>query len=322
MAYRIEEHEGIEAGVRRIAAEQIDLVLAHLAAPDNVDEAVHDARQAFKRIRALVALVRADLGEHVFREENRCYRDAGRLLGGARDAAVLVATLQALTEHYSGRLAPKAFDGARHALERFRVAQVAGVVGADHALSKTAELVAAGRERVFAWPAMPDEFTALGTGLRRSYREGRRGLATVERKPSARGFHEWRKPVKRLWYHLHLVSPAWPVIVNAFAREFHHLSDCLNEVHDLTVLRHAVRDREVMPRTYEVESLTELIDERGAELEHDAQRLGERLYAERPRAFGARVARYWQVWRAEHAAAAAPNGQTGARSSRTASIRS
>jgi CHAD domain-containing protein len=306
MAYQIAEHEEFDVGVRRIALEQIDLALERLTpAPDNVDEAVHTVRQAFKRIRALLTLVWDDLGQGVFQEEDRCYRDAGRHLAGARDAAVVVETLEALTGQFSQQLAPGTFDGIRLALERSRDARVERVIGEEKALWKTAELLATARERVPTWPSMSDELAALHRGLRPSYREGRRGLATVKREPSARNFHEWRKPVKVLWYHLQLIAPCWPEIIDAFAHEFHHLSDCLNANHDLAVLRQAAHGPEVKARPHELEALTALIDERCAELEAEASRLGERLYAEESGMFVTRVERYWKVWRAEQASAVA-----------------
>jgi hypothetical protein len=51
--------------------------------------AVHQARRAFKKLRALVRLGRPSLGASFTRENHR-WRDAGRLLSASRDATVLL----------------------------------------------------------------------------------------------------------------------------------------------------------------------------------------------------------------------------------------
>ena len=59
MSYRLEPQEPLGAGIKRIAREQIDQALEQLTAnPENRDEAVHDARKRFKKIRAALRLVR------------------------------------------------------------------------------------------------------------------------------------------------------------------------------------------------------------------------------------------------------------------------
>ena len=51
----------------------------------------------------------------------------------------------------------------------------------------------------------------------------------------------------------------------------------------------------------ELEVLVALIDRRRSELQLAAQRLGQRLYAEKPSAFVSRLETYWQVWQLETA---------------------
>ena len=63
MEYRLKQGENVLEGVRRMAAEQLDKALAHLGCQDGKrDEHIHEARKATKRLRALVRLVRGELG--------------------------------------------------------------------------------------------------------------------------------------------------------------------------------------------------------------------------------------------------------------------
>src|ERR1019366_5884992 len=51
---------------------------------------VPEVRKCFKRVRAALRLVREDLGDDAYREENWCLRDAARPLTEVRDAEMLV----------------------------------------------------------------------------------------------------------------------------------------------------------------------------------------------------------------------------------------
>src|SRR3954468_7455188 len=162
MSFALEESGLIPAAVRRIAVEQIDLAIGHLGtASGDLNEAVHATRQCLKRLRALVALVRGELGGKVFEREWNCYRSGGRLLAGGRDAAVGVETFDALIRRFCDELDPQAFAAERAFLEQRRDARLKIMVE-EGALQKVAELLAAARDRVDGWPLKHSGFKALG----------------------------------------------------------------------------------------------------------------------------------------------------------------
>jgi hypothetical protein len=57
------------------------------------DKAVHNARKHGKRLRAVWRLVRGSVPEELYRQENEVVRETSRRLGGMRDTAVLIETL-------------------------------------------------------------------------------------------------------------------------------------------------------------------------------------------------------------------------------------
>ena len=82
-----------------MALGQLDLAIELLSTARNGgpdEDAVHETRKALKRLRALVRLLEPELGAQAFARENAALRDAGRRLAGARDAEVMVGTLDAL----------------------------------------------------------------------------------------------------------------------------------------------------------------------------------------------------------------------------------
>src|SRR5688572_7871048 len=86
----------VEAGVRRIAAGEVEAALEEIAAGANTGEAVHNARKRLKKLRALLRLVRPEFRR--FRKENATIRKVADQLSAARDARVLVDTLDSLSK--------------------------------------------------------------------------------------------------------------------------------------------------------------------------------------------------------------------------------
>jgi CHAD domain-containing protein len=298
MSYRLKNHETVPDGIKRVILEHMDTILHAAQTTDgNRDEAVHDVRTSLKKIRALLRLVRDEMGDDAFGQENVCFRDAGRRLSAVRDAAVLIETFDALTEHFSAQLAPDAFTDLRKGVKQ---ASTTPRAEKQRALVLVAETIGQARQRVGHWPLGRDDFAALAPGVERAYRQGRRGLADAVDQPSVEHFHEWRKQVKCLWYQIRLMKPIWPNMLEPFADELKALGDYLSDDHDLAILRERILEQAARldDRTV-LEALIALIDQRRGELQAEATPLGARVYAEKPRAFVGRLHAYWQAWRAE-----------------------
>jgi hypothetical protein len=300
MGFALEENEPIPVAVTRMAVEQIDLALGHLRGPsEDIHKSIHATRQSLKRIRALLALARDELSNKVFVREWACYRDIGRLLAGGRDAAVVVETLDALVRHFSSELAADAFASTRRFLADRRDARVRILIEEEGALKKAYETLASARERVATWPVRRQGFKAFGGGVRNTYRASREGFRTVVRHPSPTNFHEWRRPVKLLLHQLQILTPIWPAILNAYACELQALSDRLNSHHDLYILSHAALRSQSEVGSPDRKALVTFVDRRYRELEVEGLQFGDRLYAELPRRFTARLEHYWHTWRRE-----------------------
>ena len=190
---------------------------------------MHDARKDMKKLRALLRLVRGEIGEEVFRREADTFRDAAAELSGLRDADVMLATVADLEERYAADVGP-----VRQALEAHRIRTTGG--GRERAAQAAAEMLTQARERVAGWPLESDGFEVFEDGLRRTYRRGRRSWRAALEEPSTENLHEWRKRVKDLWYHCSILEESWKPVMRALADEAHELSDRLGDDHDLAVL--------------------------------------------------------------------------------------
>lgn len=295
-AYRLKTEEEAAAGIRRIAAGRAERALERLRGADERElaAAVHGARKDMKKLRGLLRLVRDELGKKTFETEDRRYRDAGRALSGNRDAEVKLATLLALrrrfddlptdaTERWAGRLET----------ERDQLAVVA--VGASEGkIGEAVEAIEAGRDAIGGWPLKTDSWELVGPGLSRAYRQGRTAMAQALADPSTANVHEWRKRAKDLWYQLRIIREAWPGLLDETATQAHDLTELLGDHHDLAVLAADLRTRTELDGRDAFEAV---IEQRQGELLDAALNVGQRLYAEKPKAFRRRIKRYWLAWR-------------------------
>jgi CHAD domain-containing protein len=114
----------------------------------------------------------------------------------------------------------------------------------------------------------------------------------VEEEASVTNLHELRKRVKDLWYQLRLIREADRHMIGALADHAHDLSDHLGDDHDLALLREeAQRRRDAFSSPADQRHLLQEIDQRRGELQFAAISLGERIYADKPKKFTARLAK-------------------------------
>ncbi len=297
MSYRFEANESVAEAVARIAGEQLDQALEHTEAKGRLDDAVHDVRVCFKKLRALIRLVRDGIGDKEYKLENVFYRDLNRRLSEVRDTAALTEILEKLKGQSAEELSANAFESFSRSLKR---ATQKRQVDKKKALACVKKKIIAAQKRIKKWSIEKDDFAAVGEGLTRIYARGRAGFEKAYAKPSVKAFHEWRKDVKYLWYHVRLLRKLWPKPLKGFAKQIEDLVDHLSDDHDLAMLRkRLLEDSDNSRDRHEDEALMALIDKRRAELQLEARFLGERIYAEKPDVFQSRFHEYWRAWRAE-----------------------
>ncbi|HEX5711746.1 MAG TPA: CHAD domain-containing protein [Solirubrobacterales bacterium] len=295
--YRLKTKESPIDGARRVARGRTEKALERLdgVGDDELASAIHGARKDLKKLRALLRLVREELGPELVKAENRRYRDAARLLSSSRDAQVKLETLIALRKAAGDELlaAETALWESELEAERDEAAARLGAESAGR-IDDARQAIAAGHEQIAEWPLEREDWKLVGPGLRRSYRNGKQEMKQVRKEPSAEAVHAWRKRVKDLWYQLRLIEEAWPAQLKATAGQAHELAELLGNHHDLAVLAEDLGSRWGVSGKASFEAA---IERRQDELLATALALGARLYAERPKALSGRIEAYWLAWR-------------------------
>jgi CHAD domain-containing protein len=323
----IEPQETLGTAMRRMALGQLDLAIEmveRVGEDESAERSVHEARKALKRLRALVRLLEAELGEQASAREDDVLRAAGEVLSGARDADVLLSTLDRLVQDNAGKLAGRGgVMRLRSHLRSERDRAWQAVLGDAAGRALTLAELRAARARVATWQLSDGAGVELvAPGLVRVYRQGRNrlGQAAHARGEPTRTFHHWRKRVKDLRYAAEMLQwreddgaakrlgkrarrrrastrreGAW---LRRVARRADRLGELLGEEHDLAVLEEYVRGLGSPERGAPVQlgrgtrrKLVKLIAARRRAMRKQALRRGERLYRRGPGSFARRAAR-------------------------------
>ena len=300
MPYRLTKSESVPQGIIRIVRDQIGRAVRELTDPAlDRHEAVHQVRKRFKKVRAALRLVRAELGE-TYAGENAWFRDSARTLSQVRDAEALIETLEALRERFGEELDAAGFSTVRQALVERRERIAREEAGLEDRIVQLVRDLRSARRRAARWPLAADGFGALDEGLGLTYRRGRRALARAYEDPTLENFHEWRKRVKYHWYHIRLLRCVWPPVMDGYRTAVRRLADLVGQIHDLDVLRQTLLgEPECFGAGTRLKPLLKLVDRRQAELEAEARPLGRRVFAEKPADFLRRIGRYWEAWQEE-----------------------
>jgi CHAD domain-containing protein len=296
-AYRLRADEYVPDGIRRIAGGQLSSAHEQLggASKQTLGEAVHETRKRLKRLRACLRLSRDALGDETYDRENTVFRMAGRRLSGARDAQVLVETLDALRKRFAAELPPAATDRLRGRLQDEHERATQALRDDEVAIDTTLGELDRARTRAAGWTLDAEGFDALKPGLRRIYRRGRKRMRTAAREPTTENLHEARKRVKDLWHATQIARPAAPKKLKRLSKRAHRLADLLGDDHDLAVLRdHVVRTPQAFEDESSRQALLAVLDRRRAALQRKALELGAELYGQPPKHFVSRVERGWR----------------------------
>jgi len=299
MAFELKLRESLRKAVPRIVRKQLDRASEVLTGVRRVsrDEAVHEWRTSVKKIRAVLRLVRPEIGRKTYSKQNARFREAARPLSEVRDAKILVEGLDKLTERFREQLAGRAFDGIRGQLQADLRAVHKRVLDKQHAFAAAARSIRQARRTIKSWTDVRNRWSSIGQGLRQTYRGAREAYEDAMADASVGNLHQWRKQVKYLRYQLNILRPIWPERMEELINEADQMGQLLGDDHDLAVLCETLTgEPQRFGEASDVQLLLALIDRRRAELQQDASLLAEKFFLDKPRDFERRLMGYWALW--------------------------
>lgn len=298
--YQLEAKENFRDGLRRVVTDEVEQIMVALQEPLSGVEgetAVHTARKGFKKVRAVLQLVRDEIGYPIYKSEMRFFREQAQQLGSLRESSVHIAALDALMVRFVDDITLQEVAELRNYLEANLEATRQAAEKNDVVAVMLQELEKA-QSRLKHLPIERSGFKAVSAGLRRTYSRGRDGMLRAYAQPTAAHFHEWRKMVKGLWYHSRLLAHLWPSYFGALVQELAHVAEQLGKHHDLMGLRHTIyMHPDWVSNQALLKKLNGFIEQYCQEIETAVLPTAERIYWELPSDFVTRLAGYWKIHR-------------------------
>jgi CHAD domain-containing protein len=302
--YHLKHGEPIGKGFGRIASEQITAAIQQLSRNgESLDVRVHEARKNVKKTRAVLRLLRSAIGK-LYRRENRTLQEVSRKLSELRDAQALIEIFDRLNAKYRNRLGNRTLMPVRHGLVE-RKTQLSKRFHASGELPALLDTLHEVCERAGDWPMDKVDLSAALNGIAASVRRGKKAFEEARANPRPENFHEWRKRAKDLRYQLGLLGKAWPAVFAAYEESERDLEQHLGDDHNLAVLRDTVlQSSDRFGADEQLQALMPLIDTYQQELREQAETLGRRLYADKPKQWTKRLSICWKAWTRETGGAA------------------
>jgi CHAD domain-containing protein len=294
MSYQLKHREMLGENLRRICRQQIEgaIDIAKGEKKPN-DTPVHETRKHLKKARAALRLVRKEIGRGLFKQQDRCLRDVGRLTSEIRDAEVRLQTVRQLeeaTQRHGRNAYGKLEVMLSMELENFMAAFAEWQTQAVPMLEQTGSAID-------HWAL--DQFSSkqICGAVQASYKQARKALAKATANPTTESFHAFRSKAKTLWYQLRILRPINPVVLKTLSDDLHSLGDLLGRAHDLSFLGDRLRSEHGKSQWQrEGHKLLAVIEVSQSDLQRGAAELAEHFFTERPRDFGCRVMSWLQEW--------------------------
>ncbi|HEV2329157.1 MAG TPA: CHAD domain-containing protein [Verrucomicrobiae bacterium] len=291
MPFCIKRKEPVTKAVRRLCCEKVDDAL-ELLDKGNHYETVHEVRKEIKKLRAVLRLVRSGIGETTYSKATDALRAAAGRLNAMRDAQVRLTAMENLAKRSNGMIPRQLLPKIQNALRKNCRAEERKL---SETLDLTKQFLIGARLQMRSLKVKPNNWKAIGPGLKKIYSRGRKALALARRRPSPEHFHEWRKRVKDLSSQLRLVCPARPDKVKPRMGQLDHLGDLLGDDHDLFMLGQFVGKQ--LKQSVEKRPVVQVIAARQKELRSEALDLGVSVYTKKPNQFCRQVGKGWKSWR-------------------------
>jgi len=296
MAYTFKQKKSLAHEVSQIMEEELSSVELDLAATRLKHKAIHQARKSFKKIRALLRLIRGAIDSDTYTKENIFYRNISRQLSAIRDAQALIEAWEDLYKYTDHEIDAQTYAWVKAYLFKNRRKASYQILRRENAMLAAAEDITRHKPQTVSLKLESSDFDALESGLKKVYKRGYKGHRLVQCDPSMEHIHDWRKRVKYLYHHTQLLNHSWDSMMQAYAGELKKLSDDLGLWRDLGLLHDHLSENPEISHSIDMSPISLHIIGYQVKLLHSAITLGKHIYQEKPGRFTDRIKGYWNAW--------------------------
>jgi CHAD domain-containing protein len=254
---------------------------------------IHEMRKNIKKIRAILRLLRHEIGNETYHELNDYYRTIARKVAILRDDTSQIELLENMKKEVDAPDIHKTLSLAIRQVEKTRKKHFNKFYqsGTQHEV-RTAILEQMERNHDLDFNGDPDYF--ILQSLKRIHLRARSAMELSWDVKNDDVYHYMRKQVKYLMYQLMILNNAWPSYFRTYISELNKLSDLLGDLHDLNLFNEHVHNQQLVKlNPKQKKRILNHIYRQRAKLKKKIEKTSERLFSESSEAFSLRVYDIW-----------------------------
>lgn len=229
--------------LQALAKRECQTIRRKLVAKQHLHEAVHEARKAVRRLRALVGLIDDRIDDAAVAD--RALARLGDSLSTLRDASVVIQTAEKLGRQHPGLVWKHVVARLRDRCEKI----ITRTLQDDPDFNRRLALLARVEARMAAWPWQDVQRKDLHASLKASQRRVEKARRRASGSDASADLHRWRRRSRKLRMQLEVAAKVDTGIADKAStstsrhqiRALKNLSDKLGWHQDLVVLRNLIR---------------------------------------------------------------------------------
>ena len=300
--FEIRLTDSVEENIHRIMYGQIQIILSHCTGnEEDKHKSVHEIRKSLKRIRAVLRLVRDEIGFSTYYRENVFYRDLNRKLSEMRKFNVLIESTRQLQTDDSNAIPESSVESFIMSLEEQRDLELRVLIVQEDIFRQIAKQMDNVSPRIKDWPIEQDGFRVFYGGLRRIFRQGKKFMDLSKLDPTPVNFHDLRKKMKYLWYQILILRPIFPDLLGIYAERLDYIGENLGKYHDYAELQDSLNNQPQMADIQLQKALVEGCELKKTSIIDHIWKTIETIYQENPEDISDRFNLYWKMYLEDHA---------------------
>ena len=298
--FKLTPKETIAENFQRILAGELDNIVSHCDSdPEKIHKSIHEIRKCIKRTRAILRLVRDEIGYSTYYRENAFYRDIGRSLSQIRSYNILIETSRTLQSDLSSTITENEIEPLINSIQIKRDKYLEILFLQGNFLGDISKLAGEAKKRIVDYTVKHNDFRAFKGGIIRIYKQGMRyrDLARIE--PSYHNLHDLRKRIKYLWYQMLILQPIFPSMLDAYTKTLDSIGENLGIYHDFSELQLYLERHTGVIKNLINATLTEACEFKKTTILDQTWNSIDTIYSEKPKAIARRFSKYWKSYRNE-----------------------
>ncbi len=295
--FSITNNEEISVAVHRVLSEQYNIIIDSCNNHDRPHESIHNTRKSYKRIRAVLRLIKPDISKEVYSKEKMLLRDLSRKFSTVRNLHVFAEEFDTIMKAgilklpVSTENTIKSFFKEREesALKILLDLDLFEVIGKKNKESK---------ERMAAIDLSSLGPHTIYKGVSKVFAWGQKQMIHSQQFPTDDNLHEMRKRIKALMYLVRLIKDISPDFLNGYYKGLKSASLALGDGHNMAEMVNYINtiSNELLPEE-DKKKIDEYIFSQRQQIQLDVWPLIAKLYTGQADEFSKRIKAYWLLGR-------------------------